>query len=256
MIGSISQFYFYYVQTIGRALIFIMLLVFVYTTVYISYIEQTSHGMRIYHGYPYLDLFRLKNELNITNVTSFSPPDVGNLTTYFNSSSSGNITNDTTVLTQLPGPFISDRYGWNWWFLMMSHCRLMIPFFFIFAYGNLVNLDYKRWFGRLVVLYVVFDVLLLIYFLIVYMWFCNSTLSNGSPCNDVLIKWCANYGMDHPDKCPYWTYTFLGPYHLNPNPDFILWCYYTIAFLFLDIVCYIVNSDSRKTIKMFIQTII
>lgn len=155
----------------------------------------------------------------------------------------------------LPGPLIDDRYSWGWCFLLISTMRGFIPFLYL---NTLVGLKepYKRlWFERIARWFIPIDIVLMIFFLITICFVCNSTYSAQSLCNESLDRWCMAYGIDHQDRCMPWPsgYVPLEPCDLSPNPAFIRWIYFTIAFFIFDMMLIYLTLDMNIYVDRFLM---
>ena len=147
-----------------------------------------------------------------------------------------------------PGPFVSDRYDWGWAFLLLTLFHGVVPFFYAFTLIGLKD-SYKRvWFERIATFFLLLDVVLLIFFVVVICFLCNSTYFPESLCDDP--RWCEAFGPDHPDRCPPVPPT-LQQCDLSPNPVFLNWIWFTIAFLGFDLVLFFLNLDLNRYVQQF-----
>lgn len=147
-----------------------------------------------------------------------------------------------------PGPFVSDRYQWGEIFLILSMTRAIFPFLYLFTLIGLKDFYKRIWFERFCAYVLLLDLVLFFFFVITICFFCNSTYFPSSPCNDP--RWCEAFGPDHPDRCPPIP-PILQPCDLSPNPVFLNWIYFTLAFFFMDVIIYFLNLDMSGYVAAF-----
>ena len=150
-----------------------------------------------------------------------------------------------------PGEFVSDRYGYGWFFMVFTLCKGIVPFIYIYTIYDFLH-HYKRVFFDVIITWVaVLDLALFVFFFVVACFYCNSTFSVGSPCNAPLDQWCAAFGPDHPDRCKPGPVT-VEACSLSRNDVFINWLIFVAVFSLLDLLLYLLNVDMEHYIDQYI----
>jgi hypothetical protein len=144
----------------------------------------------------------------------------------------------------LPGPFVSDRYSWSWYFLIFNFARLFVVVWFVYTLIDVKTRSKRIWFHLLIGYTLFFDVALWIFFIVTSCFLCNNSFfpSESSLCNDELDKWCTVMGDSFPDRCPPSLPT-ADQCDLKPNPVYIRWIYFHAAFTVLDWISWRFNKD-------------
>jgi hypothetical protein len=154
-----------------------------------------------------------------------------------------------------PGAFVSDRYGYGWFFLVFTMIKVVVPLMYLFTIYDFIH-RYKRVWFDFVIVWVgfVLDVALWIFFFVVSCFRCNSTYSAGSPCNAPLDQWCAAFGPSHPDRCKPGPVTIdcSQSCQLSINQVFVDWMIFVLVFTILDWVLYSLNDDMEFYIRQYI----
>lgn len=144
----------------------------------------------------------------------------------------------------LPGPFVSDRYSWGWYFLTFNLARSFVFSFFVWTFVDMRRRKKRVWFERLIEYVIAFDVIMWLFFLVVTCFLCNNSFwpSESSLCNDELSKWCTVWGDSHPDRCPP-ALPASDQCDLKPNPVYVRWVWFQLGFTILDLALYAINDD-------------
>ena len=150
-----------------------------------------------------------------------------------------------------PGTFVSDRYGYGWFFLMFTLCKGVVPFVYLYSLYDFVNHFKRVLFDALIGWAFVVDLALGIFFLVVSCAFCNNNMSAGSPCNAPLPQWCAALGPIYPDRCKPGPVT-IEECNLSVNPLFVDWLIFAAVFTILDVLLYLLNQDMEYYINQYI----
>lgn len=150
----------------------------------------------------------------------------------------------------LPGQFVSDRYTWGWYFLILNLARSFVFSYYLYTLIDLKVQSKRRWFERMIEYVLAFDVALWLFFLITSCFLCNNSFwpSESSLCNDELDKWCTVMGDSYPDRCPP-ALPFADQCDLKPNPIYVRWIFFHIAFTALDLLAWCSNDDMSVYVR-------
>ena len=150
----------------------------------------------------------------------------------------------------LPGPFVSDRYSWSWYFLMFNLARSFVISFYVWTFLDMRKRKKRVWFERLVGYVLAFDVLLWLFFLVTTCFLCNNSFwpSESSICNDNLEKWCTVMGDSYPDRCPP-SLPLADQCDLDPNIIYVRWVLFHVGFTALDLLLWTLNDDMNVYIN-------
>ena len=145
-----------------------------------------------------------------------------------------------------PGPFVSDRYSWSWYFLIFNLARSFVFSFYTWTFLDLRGHKKRIWFERLIGYVIAFDVLLWIFFGIVACFLCNNSThaAKSSFCNDDLARWCTVWGDSFPERCPP-SQPPAQQCDLRPNHVFVRWIFFHIGFSALDLLLWTLNGDMK-----------
>lgn len=154
-----------------------------------------------------------------------------------------------------PGPFVSDRYTWGWYFLTFSTIKGLFPFLYLYTLVDLKSTEKRLWFDRLTGYVIFFDICLFIFFTVTICFLCNTTYNPESLCNDALDRYCFVYPDDHPDRCPPLP---AGEFpidqcELEPNAIFYRWIFFSIAFFVFDCFLGALNTDMSRYVDRFLE---
>lgn len=134
-----------------------------------------------------------------------------------------------------PGPFVSDRYTWSWYFLVSNFSRGLIIWYGLSTLINMRSNSNRLWYDRFIGLIFLWDIILWIYFIITACFLCNNSYypSESSLCNDIPSKLCTVFGDHLPDRCPP-SLPGAEQCDLEMHPIFFRWIIFHVLFTLLD----------------------
>ena len=156
-------------------------------------------------------------------------------------------------LDLLPGPMINDRFTASWFFFVIDHIRILVIFFLMWALRRWKSLLKFKIHLNLVTIYILFDLILLIYLIIISLFKCNTSLFPDSVCNGK--DYCLVFADRYPDRCiPLLVNnntngTSLNQCDLTANSGFLNWKFFTIIWIVLDFIQLIFNIVTVFMIK-------
>jgi hypothetical protein len=129
-----------------------------------------------------------------------------------------------------PGPFYSNRYGYQWWFLFFISANILPPLFYFVAANNKKSALISWIFFAILIIVNVVTVVSLLVFVAVWIFQCNNSLwfvSGDSICNSYQYC-CYNFASAsnvcaNTTPCPYST-------SLYPNYEFVLHMIFGLVF--------------------------
>lgn len=146
-----------------------------------------------------------------------------------------------------PGPFQSVRYNYPWIALGILGLNLLPPLLFQMSltiqttqFWHIIHL----WVTIVITIISFVVILVLLWFAIPLVGYCNFFNSAGSICND--YRWCCNYFSDAPDWCPNVTPCPNVGALLLPNADYTAHIILGIVFLIYNGVSLWLNFRMRK----------
>lgn len=109
-----------------------------------------------------------------------------------------------SLSSELPGPFKSSRYHYEWWLIWILTLNALLPLLLAFCLTENKVEEYARFHGFLAALLLIANVIVGLLLLISWCIRCNTAYSAASSwCND--YRWCcANFGLNQEaiERCP------------------------------------------------------
>ena len=150
----------------------------------------------------------------------------------------------------MPGTFVSDRYSFQWWLLLITMIRPAVFLLSAYMLKRITTSWRKNIQLVFVALYIFLDIFLIIALWVILCFNCNSASSGGSICNDA--QWCEAFSAENPDRCVPAAMP-VDPTTLTANPAFLALFYFTLAWLLVDVVLSFMNGVIRQDVRKWLN---
>jgi hypothetical protein len=144
-----------------------------------------------------------------------------------------------------PGPFVSDRYNFEWFLLMFSVVRFVPALLLLWSLNRITQLWKRDIHRALVQIGILLGIFTLICQLIISCGFCNNPFFPASICNSP--DYCLVFGADHPDRCAPPANVTLPD--LLPNIAFTRWIWFQGGFLILEVLMIFANVATSTYVR-------